>query len=122
MRELSVCQGLVAQVLQVAEEQGAERVARIVLQVGALSGVEPSLLADAFPFVSAGTPAEGAELIIETTPVRVHCRVCGADTEARPNRLACSVCGDSHTQVLSGDEFLVTRVELVSPAVAVVRH
>ena len=122
MREVSACQRLVAQVLQVAEEHGAERVERIILQLGAVSGVEAALLADAFPFVSAGTPAEGAELIIETLPVRVRCRVCGAETEARPNHLACRVCGDSHTDLVSGDEFLLTRVELGQPATAAVRH
>jgi hydrogenase nickel incorporation protein HypA/HybF len=122
MHELSVCQGLMTQVLRIAEEHGATRVDRIVLQVGALSGVEPHLLADAFPFASAGTPAEGAELIIESLGIRVRCSRCGAETEATANHLVCGVCGDWQTQLLSGDELLLVRVELMQPETAAVRH
>jgi hydrogenase nickel incorporation protein HypA/HybF len=122
MHELSVCQGLMSQVLRIAEEHGATHVERIVLQIGPLSGVEPHLLADAFPFASAGTPAEGAELIIESLGIRVRCGRCGAETEAAPNHLVCGVCGEWQTQLLSGDELLLVRVELLQPEAAAVRH
>ena len=44
MHELSVCQGLLRQVGKVAAEHEAHGVSRILLRVGALSGVEPDLL------------------------------------------------------------------------------
>jgi hydrogenase nickel incorporation protein HypA/HybF len=112
MHELSVCQGLMRQVLEIAREHRAERVEQVVLRVGPLSGVEPSLLADAFPFASAGTVAEGAELVIEMENVKVRCLTCGAQTETTANRLVCGSCGDFRTQLVSGDELLLVSVQL----------
>jgi len=100
------------QVEQIARREQAERVTRILLSVGPLSGVEPQLLADAFPIAAAGSVAEGAELVIESQPIQVKCLSCGAETSATANRLVCGTCGDYRTQLLSGDELLLTSLEL----------
>lgn len=112
MHELAVCQGLMSQVEQIAERENAERVTRILLSVGPLSGVEPQLLADAFPIAAAGTLAERATLDIESQPIRVRCDSCGAETEAQANRLLCGACGDFRTHLVSGDEMLLMSLEL----------
>ncbi len=118
MHELAVCQGLLRQVEAIAREHGADRVTRIVVRIGPLSGVEPDLLAGAFPLAAGNTRAAAAELIIERLPVRVHCNTCGAETEATPNRLLCGACGDGHTRLVGGDEMLLASVELDRGAVA----
>jgi len=112
MHELAVCQGLMTQVEQIARREHAERITRILLSIGPLSGVEPQLLADAFPIAAAGSVAEGAELVIDEAPVRVRCLSCGAESAATANRLLCGACGDYKTQLLSGDEMLLTSLEL----------
>ncbi len=116
MHELSICQGLLDQVARVATDHGATGVKNIVVHIGPLSGVVPSLLAQAFPLARAGTIAGGAELTIEELPVRVHCDACGAETEASPSRLLCGECGDWHTQLIGGDELLLVSIELTSNA------
>jgi hydrogenase nickel incorporation protein HypA/HybF len=115
MHELSVCQSLLDQVQRIAADHGADRVERIVLRIGPLSGVEGPLLRNAFPLAAAGTVAEHAVLEIEPAPVRVHCITCGAETDATPNRLVCGACGDWHTRLVSGDEMLLARLELSIP-------
>ena len=112
MHELAVCQALIEQVEAIARERLAQRVDAISVSIGPLSGVEPRLLEQAFPVASAGTVAEGAELHIECLPVRVSCRQCGSISDALPSRLLCGHCGDWHTTLVSGDELLLTRVEL----------
>lgn len=112
MHELAVCQGLMSQVEIVVQRERATRVTRIILQIGPLSGVEPELLRDAFPIAAAGSVSEGAELVIESMPVRVRCLSCGAETAARVNRLICGECGDFRTQVISGEELLLKSLEL----------
>lgn len=112
MHELAVCQGLMRQVEQIAQREHAERVTRILLSIGPLSGVEPQLLADAFPIAAAGSVAAAAELVIEQLPVRVRCLSCGAESTATANRLLCGACGDYRTQLLSGDELLLSSLEL----------
>lgn len=116
MHELSVCQALLTQVESIAREHGAARVTTVELRIGPLSGVEPQLLEQAFAIASAGTVAEEAGLILESLPVRISCGQCGEVTDALPNRLVCGHCGDWHTRLVSGDELLMTRVELVKVA------
>lgn len=112
MHELAVCQGLMGQVLDIANREHAERVTCIRLQIGPLSGVEPQLLKDAFPFASAGSVAADAALEIDTLAVRVRCLSCNSESQAAANRLVCGNCGDYRTQLISGDEMLLISVEL----------
>ena len=112
MHELAVCQGMLRQVMDIVRQEQARTVTRILVRIGPLSGVEPQLLAQAFPIASAGTPAAGAVLELESLPVRVRCEQCGVESDASPNRLLCGACGDYHTHLLSGDELLLVSVEL----------
>ena len=116
MHELSVCQALLDQVEGIARDRNAGEVTEINVQIGPLSGVEPILLQQAFRIASAGTLAEGARLNLSTMPVRVHCRSCGAETTAMPARLVCAACGDWRTTLVSGDDLLLTTIELSAPA------
>lgn len=112
MHEMSICRALMAKIEEVARANDARSVVAVRLGIGPLSGVEPRLVAAAFPLVGAGTRAEGSHLEIETMPVRVRCRDCGAETEASPNRLLCGACGAHATELLGGDELLLLSVEL----------
>jgi len=112
MHELSVCQALIEQVEAVAREQNAARVLLIRLGIGPLSGVEPRLLEQAFYMARAGSIAADAELQVNSLPIQVSCRECGAISEAQAARLVCAVCGDWHTTLVSGDEPQLTQVEL----------
>ena len=112
MHELSVCMSLLEQVGAIAGEREAGKVTRIELKIGPLSGVEVDLLRNAYPLAAAGTIAEDADLVIDIAGVTVHCNKCGAESDAKPNRLLCGACGDFHTSVVSGDELILQRVEL----------
>ncbi len=112
MHELSICQSMLKQVDAIAREHSARQVQSIHLQIGSLSGIEAELLKQSFPLVSAGTIAEGAELLIEKLPIRIHCQACKRDSDADINHLICPVCGDAATQLLSGDEMLLHSVRL----------
>jgi hydrogenase nickel incorporation protein HypA/HybF len=112
MHELSVCLSLIEQIQRVAEENGAQSVTRIELSIGPLSGVEPELLRNAYPLAVAGTIAGDAELIITISEIRVTCNECGAESAASVNRLVCGECGNYRTEVTSGDELILQRLEL----------
>ena len=112
MHEMSICQGLINQVEQIASERGASRVDSIVLSIGPLAGVEPELLIRAFEVARADTVANDAELEIETGPVVIECRSCGAGGEVPVNRLRCPSCGDWQVNLKQGDELLLLRLEV----------
>lgn len=112
MHELSICQGMLQQLEQIVQDNNAIGVHQVRVQIGPLAGVESELLAQAFPIAVAGTVAQGAELIMESLPIRVRCQQCGTESEAKVNRLICAACGDWHTTLISGDEMLLASVEL----------
>jgi hydrogenase nickel incorporation protein HypA/HybF len=112
MHELSVCQALIDQVAQVARRERAASVTAIHVSVGPLSGVEPQLLEQAYPLAAAGSLAEAAELCVESAPIRVYCDQCDRETTATASRLVCADCGNWRTTLVSGDELLLTHVEL----------
>ena len=112
MHELAVCNALMIQVRATALQHGAESVGRITVRIGPLSGVEPGLLHHAFLIARAGDYTEASELIIETTSIRIRCRVCGNENEAAANRMLCDSCGAYNVEVCSGDEMLLASIEL----------
>ena len=116
MHELAVCRALIAQVEQQAAAHRAIRVRRVFVQIGPLSGVDPDLLQNAYPIACEGTTAQDSRLEIERMALRVHCPSCGEETQATVNRLACGACGHWKTQVVGGDEMLLSSVELEKPA------
>ena len=118
MHELSVCISLLEQIEKIAMEHQANTVTSITVSIGPLSGVEPELLSNAWPLASAGSIAHSATLLLETSKILVQCSVCGEKSEARPNRLVCSACGDYRTRLVSGDELILERLELGYPEAA----
>jgi len=112
LHELSICQALLTQVEDLAMTHGARSVERVTIDLGPLSGVDPTLLADAYEIMRAGSCAAQAPLRIETSAVRVLCDLCGAQSTATPNRLICADCGHYRTRVIAGNELRLRRVEL----------
>lgn len=110
MHELSLCQSLISQVTDVARANGAAAVVEVHVSVGPLSGVEPPLMQNAFPIAAAGTVADDATLLLETTDVRIQCNQCGQESDAEVNHLVCRHCGDWQTTLVSGNELILQRV------------
>jgi len=112
MHELSIAQALVEQVEQVVAAEGAARATKVMIAVGALSGADPEALRDAFPLVSEGTTAEGAELIVEWVPVRVRCQECGSEFVADDGFVGCAVCASREVEWISGRELHIQSIEV----------
>lgn len=115
MHELSICQALLAQVESVAQQHQATEVKQIIIQVGALSGLEPELLQHAFSIAQTlSQRVQHSTLLIEMLPIRIHCPECNSETEATANRLICGQCGNWKTQLVSGHELLLKSVDLMT--------
>jgi hydrogenase nickel incorporation protein HypA/HybF len=112
MHELAICQAIMNQVETLAKEHHANRIRSVSVRIGPLSGIEPQLLELAFPLVSAGTVAEGSQLIILHPEIRIRCPTCNTVSVATPLRLACPACSQWRTELLSGDEMLLASVEM----------
>ncbi|HOG45981.1 MAG TPA: hydrogenase maturation nickel metallochaperone HypA [Anaerolineae bacterium] len=112
MHELSVTQHLLSVVLEHAEQAGAQRVTRIDLRIGALTGIVDESIQFYFDFVSRDTPAAGARLAFAHVPVRLRCRQCGAEFEPQERDWLCPDCSATGGEVVAGREFSVESIEV----------
>ena len=112
MHELSIAQALLEQVEATATKEQAIRVVKVVIAVGALSGVEPEALRAIFPLVAEGTAAAGAELCIEKVAACVTCRACGLAAQTDATFIGCATCGSRDVELSAGRELNIKSIEL----------
>ena len=112
MHELTLSQGIVELALEQAAANGARRVRRVRIAIGALSHVEPEAIDFSFDVVSRGTPAEGARLEIERPPGRAHCIPCDAEVAIASRDQPCPRCGTHRWVLAGGDELRVLELEV----------
>jgi hydrogenase nickel incorporation protein HypA/HybF len=109
VHELSLSQSIG----QVVRKHAAGRRVEVVhLKVGQLRQVVPDSLVYCWGLVNDGTECEGSVLDIDHVPATVQCDDCGGSTLLGEMRMSCGSCGSSKVQVTTGEEFLVTSIEL----------
>jgi len=112
MHELSICQGLLGILEDVARGEGASRILKVRLRFGALAYVEPQALAFAFEAVTRDTIAEGAELSFEMQPAEARCEACGHGFPTEHRAVACPSCGSTRVAIRGGTEMRVVSLEV----------
>jgi hydrogenase nickel incorporation protein HypA/HybF len=113
MHELGIAEAALRVALEEARIAGAARVARIVLRVGAFSGVDAEALRFAFVAILPGTAAEGAALEIEPVAAVACCPDCQCDFSPGEDFLfECPGCGRISTAIKQGRELELTRLEV----------
>jgi len=114
VHELSIC-GSIADI--VSRRAGGRPVRVINVRVGQLRQVVPDTLAYCWDLVSADTPLDGSRLAVESVPARLRCRDCHRETEVGDLPVFyCGSCGATNTEVVAGEEFLITSVDLAREA------
>ena len=112
MHELSVTQSVLDIVIEHAERASAQRILKINLVVGDLTGFVDDSIQFYFDMLSEDTLAAGAELDIQRIPPRVRCRGCGSEFEPKDLNWACPQCFAIGGDALSGQEFHVESIEV----------
>jgi hydrogenase nickel incorporation protein HypA/HybF len=112
MHELGVATQIVELVTRVMEENAAERVGIVSVEVGTLSCIDPDSLTFCFEAITKGTRLENARLKIEEIKPRARCRVCNEEYEVRWDDFRCKACGSSKFDVLVGSDISVREVEV----------
>jgi len=97
----------------VASAAGEKKVAVVELDIGELRQVVPSTLEYCWRMVTEGTPLESSRLAVRRVPAVIRCEDCGAETTlAEAPILRCGSCSSTSVEVRSGEEFIVTAVQL----------
>ncbi|HWC25410.1 MAG TPA: hydrogenase maturation nickel metallochaperone HypA [Solirubrobacteraceae bacterium] len=110
MHELSLASAILA---IVDEHADGRRVTQVEVRVGHLRQVVPDALAYSFELVAQGTPAEGAELVLQPVAAQGDCRACGARTRLTRFPLRCGTCGGLEIEIVSGEELCVESLEVI---------
>jgi hydrogenase nickel incorporation protein HypA/HybF len=108
MHELAIAESIIQ---AVQTKTGDHAVRSVRLQVGQLSGVLTDALTFSFELAAHGTSLEGAQLLIDEPPGRLHCRSCGRDVDRDDLVLLCE-CGSADVEVTAGRELAVLSVEV----------
>jgi hydrogenase nickel incorporation protein HypA/HybF len=110
VHELSIC-GSIAGI--VTRHAAGRPVKLINVRAGQLRQIVPDTLVYCWELVSAETPLAGSRISIEIVPARIRCRTCEHITEVGDIPVfACGSCGGFDAEVVSGEEFLITSLEL----------
>jgi hydrogenase nickel incorporation protein HypA/HybF len=114
MHELSIALGILDAVSDEADQYGGAMMVKAVhIKLGPLSGVIERSLSAAYELAREGTDFADCELVVEETPIVVHCAICETDCPAESiQEISCSVCGSQDVSVVGGRELEVTALEI----------
>ena len=116
MHEMALMENVLDIVLSEAERTGAKRVTAVHLTFGELSDVIVDMVPGLFEYLTRGTIAEGAEVVIKRVPAYVQCRCCNEawhiDMRDDATR-TCPRCGARQKyHLISGREFRIDSIEV----------
>lgn len=110
MHELSLCHAIAG---VVKPHAGGRRVDIVRVQVGALRQVVPETLSFCWTLIRDHEDLPDAELELELVTAAVRCRSCEQRSEIESRwSVACPRCGSADVEVVAGEEFLVTSVDV----------
>ncbi len=112
MHELSITQSILSITLEKAEEARANKVTRVNLTLGELSGMVDESIRFCFGFLSKDTPAAQADLAFRHQPIKLRCRNCEATFLPGKSDWSCPECRQKKTEIVSGRECYVDSIEV----------
>jgi hydrogenase nickel incorporation protein HypA/HybF len=116
MHELPVTESILKIVLRHAPAEGVKRIVRIFLEIGELSDLEDEWIQHYFDYLSKGTVAENAQLVIQRTPIMFQCDACAHVFEIKREALQdlqCPECGNTGCTLVSGKGYYIKNMEVI---------
>jgi len=111
MHELGITRNVVS---IVSERAQGQKVLRVTLEVGRLSGMLPEAIRFCFDVCSEGTPVQGALLEIVEIEGRGDCAACGARPVMTAPLGRCPVCQEPSLRIVAGTELKIKEMEMES--------
>ena len=114
MHELGVVFHIADSVVKVAEENKAQRVHAVTLEIGEVSTVIPEYLIDVWNWNCKRVPLlEGCTLNVEQIHAVTLCDGCGRVYDTVPQGKICPHCGGGETWLLRGNEVNIKDITIV---------
>lgn len=111
MHEIGIMEGALEMARQLMRQQGGQRLMRIHMTAGSLSGVVPDALRFAFDALKNSYQASAASLDITWVEALCHCDACNRNFSFADHGYICPICEEPALMILKGRELELTRVE-----------
>lgn len=119
MHEFSMAQGILNAVLETAEENNANKVTDIVIQIGKLAMLNPEQLTFMLNVLIEDTIAENANIVIEDVDVEIKCYNCDYegigdvdDSDHYLPMILCPKCESHRVNVLNGKDVTIKNISI----------
>ena len=112
MHEFSIVQSLLAQCEEQAKQNSANKITKVVVKIGVLSGVEIDLLKSAFETFKEKTVCNDAKFVAHLQPVVVKCIECNQENTLKNYEYICPNCQSPNLQVLDGEDMYLMSLEM----------
>ena len=112
MHELGVTQGILDIALDKAKAAKAEKITKINLVIGEMSGIIDDCVQFYFDFLSKDSIANGTILSFKRIPMRVCCRKCGFSFSPDKSLWSCPQCNQWDVEIIAGREFYIDSIEV----------
>jgi hydrogenase nickel incorporation protein HypA/HybF len=114
MHEMSIARKLWHEAQRATHESGQGRLARVTVELGPMSGVEPLLLQMALEQLVREEDHGPIELELVEVPLQASCCDCGQVVDVHDFRFVCSLCGSKQLEVCRGDGVHLMSIDLLS--------
>jgi hydrogenase nickel incorporation protein HypA/HybF len=90
-------------------------VVSVHLQAGELRDIAAEWIQRYFDYLSRGTLAEGAKIVLTKIPAQMTCQTCraGFNADIRADKIECPECGNDKAVLTGGDEFFIESIEVI---------
>lgn len=113
MHELGVVFHIMDSLEKVAQENKAEGISKVVLEIGEVSTVMESYLQNCWKWaVKKRKIFDGAELVVEQLPAVTYCEGCGQTYPTVAHGKICPYCKSPETWLLQGNECSIKEIEV----------
>jgi hydrogenase nickel incorporation protein HypA/HybF len=99
--------------VNIVRDHAAGREVRAVhVRIGEMRQIVPDTLAYCWSLVTELSDLDGVELLIERVPAKIRCTGCGHEQQLNELTFVCGACSGSAVDLIEGDEFLITSLDL----------
>jgi len=116
MHELQVTESILNIALKHAPPDKVKKIMAIHLNIGELSDLENEWIQQYFDYLSKGTLAEGAKLVIQRIPIRLKCDSCRNEFEINRNEIhniECPQCSNTKCTLIAGRDYFIKNMEVI---------
>lgn len=112
MHELSITESIVNMVSDEAKKRNVNKVTKINIVLGELTGFEEDSIKFYFDVLSEGTPLYGAILNFKRVKAEFKCRNCGMIYNRENFTFKCPYCGSSGVLIEKGKELYIDSIDV----------